>query len=56
MKTLKLLLTLLLTCFVVFQDKKVVMLEDLACQFGLRTQDAINRLQVLQDSEQITGE
>ncbi|XP_031549566.1 DDRGK domain-containing protein 1-like [Actinia tenebrosa] len=37
------------------KDKKVVMLEDLACQFGLRTQEAINRLQILQESEQITG-
>jgi len=31
------------------------MLEDLACQFGLKTQEAINRLETLQESEQITG-
>lgn len=37
------------------KDKKVVMLEDLACQFSLKTQDAIDRLQSLQESEQITG-
>ncbi|KAK3743714.1 hypothetical protein QZH41_012381 [Actinostola sp. cb2023] len=36
------------------KDKKVVMLEDLACQFGLRTQDAIDRLHTLQESERIT--
>jgi len=38
-----------------FQDTKVVLLEELACQFGLRTQDAIDRLQSLQDMERITG-
>lgn len=30
-------------------------MEELACQFGLRTQDAIDRLQALQDMERITG-
>ena len=37
------------------QNTKVVLLEELACQFGLRTQDAIDRLQSLQDMERITG-
>ncbi|XP_020602716.1 DDRGK domain-containing protein 1-like [Orbicella faveolata] len=37
------------------KDTKVVLLEELACQFGLRTQDAIDRLQSLQDMERITG-
>lgn len=32
-----------------------MLLEELACQFGLRTQDAIDRLQSLQDMERITG-
>lgn len=39
----------------VFQQTKVVLLEELACQFNLRTQDAINRLQALQEMERITG-
>ena len=33
----------------------MVLLEELACQFGLRTQDAIDRLQALQEMERITG-
>ena len=33
----------------------MVLLEELACQFGLRTQDAIDRLQDLQEMERITG-
>ncbi|EDO43138.1 predicted protein, partial [Nematostella vectensis] len=37
------------------QNNKVVMLEDLACHFGLRTQDAIERLNSLQELERITG-
>lgn len=37
------------------KNTKVVLLEELACQFGLRTQDAIDRLQSLQDMERITG-
>lgn len=37
------------------KEKKVVLLEDLAFQFGLRTQDAINRLQTLQEMERVTG-
>ena len=32
-----------------------MLLEELACQFGLRTQDAIDRLQALQEMERITG-
>ena len=32
-----------------------MLLEELACQFGLRTQDAIDRLQSLQEMERITG-
>ena len=32
-----------------------MLLEELACQFGLRTQDAIDRLQSLQDMERLTG-
>ena len=39
----------------IFQKTKVVLLEELACQFGLRTQDAIERLQSLQEMERITG-
>ena len=41
--------------FVCFQQTKVVLLEELACQFNLRTQDAIDRLQALQEMERITG-
>ncbi|CAH3174180.1 unnamed protein product [Porites lobata] len=37
------------------KESKVVLLEELACQFGLRTQDAIDRLQALQEMERITG-
>ncbi|XP_048585350.1 DDRGK domain-containing protein 1 [Nematostella vectensis] len=37
------------------KNNKVVMLEDLACHFGLRTQDAIERLNSLQELERITG-
>lgn len=37
------------------KTNKVVLLEELACQFGLRTQDAIDRLQALQEMERITG-
>ncbi|XP_068709682.1 DDRGK domain-containing protein 1-like [Montipora foliosa] len=37
------------------KQTKVVLLEELACQFGLRTQDAIDRLQALQEMERITG-
>lgn len=40
---------------ITFQTNKVVLLEELACQFGLRTQDAIDRLQALQEMERITG-
>ena len=33
----------------------MVLLEDLACHFGLRTQEAINRLQSLQEMGRVTG-
>ncbi|XP_046850262.1 DDRGK domain-containing protein 1-like [Xenia sp. Carnegie-2017] len=37
------------------KDTKVVLLEDLASHFNLRTQDAINRVKVLQEMGRITG-
>lgn len=37
------------------QNTKVVLLEDLASHFNLRTQDAINRVKVLQEMGRITG-
>eukprot|EP01137_Pigoraptor_chileana_P000655 Opistho-2@37151 len=37
------------------KNKKVVLLEDLAAHFKLRTQDAINRLRALEDMGRITG-
>ena len=38
-----------------FQNTKVVLLEDLAAHFNIRTQDAINRVQVLQEMGRLTG-
>ncbi|XP_028390879.1 DDRGK domain-containing protein 1-like [Dendronephthya gigantea] len=37
------------------KNTKVVLLEDLAAHFNLRTQDAINRVQVLQEVGRLTG-
>lgn len=37
------------------QNNKVVLLEDLASQFGMRTQDAIDRLQTLLAEGSLTG-
>ncbi|KAJ8317161.1 hypothetical protein KUTeg_005065 [Tegillarca granosa] len=37
------------------KESKVVMLEDLAAQFKIRTQDAINRVQELQEDGRLTG-
>jgi DDRGK domain-containing protein 1 len=38
------------------QKKKVVVLEELASEFGLRTQDAVDRVTKLAESKRITGE
>ena len=40
----------------ILQSSKVVLLEDLASQFGMRTQDAISRLQDLLAEGSLTGE
>ncbi|CAD5123856.1 DgyrCDS12162 [Dimorphilus gyrociliatus] len=37
------------------QQVKVVMLEDLAAQFKIKTQDAIDRINTLQEDERLTG-
>ena len=36
-------------------EKKVVVLEELAAEFGLRTQDAVSRVQALEQMGRITG-
>lgn len=38
-----------------FQSHKVVLLEDLASEFNLTTQDAIQRVEALQASNRLTG-
>lgn len=42
-------------CKIYFQDNKVVILEDLATTFKLKTQSAIERIQDLQSNGSLTG-
>lgn len=37
------------------KDRKTVMLDDVAAEFGLRTQDVINRIQSLESIGRLTG-
>lgn len=48
--------TVLTRCSLCFQSNKVVLLEDLASHFGMRTQDAISRLQDLLADGSLTGQ
>ena len=45
----------LICCICLYQETKVVLLEDLAAHFKMKTQDAIDRVKALQESGDLTG-